>query len=243
MAVSTNNHAGATPTPSQTTTINNVAFTVYSLTQDTSTALYYRPNSSLPATAQVSFRKFARSRSYTYSGAPEFTLYSKVMRTNSAGTEEAQYIAVAHCTLPMTATRVLFILAPAADGSIAPLTITAIYDSITAFPRNTLCFYNATGSPLAGNLGSTPLSLNAGASAPISMIDTSGQETPIVLTLKHGDRVITVLHNNWRFYPNNRTLIILLPPKGPDSYRIQAFRLSEYLGDDTAEDTGQSRWG
>ncbi|MCC5807774.1 MAG: hypothetical protein JJU00_15725 [Opitutales bacterium] len=105
--------------------------------------------------------------------------------------------------------------------------VVAMDDSSVALPRDHLVFFNATGVQLFGALDTRELTLNPGQSRAFDLRGLFGREVPVGFVVRSGETFERVLVNRMRFSPDRRTVILLLPPRREESYRIQAVRLSE----------------
>jgi hypothetical protein len=93
-------------------------------------------------------------------------------------------------------------------------------------PANHLAFLNLTGAPLEGLLGETPVRLGDGLSKAYSVEPYFGQRSVLVgLTVRFEESHRIVLESRTRFYPDRRTLIVLLPPEEEGSFDVVAFRI------------------
>jgi len=106
------------------------------------------------------------------------------------------------------------------------------------FPEGSLLFFNTTNAKFYGVLGKERVDINPGANTPMDISQYYDSEIPVGLVVEDGEQVHKVLYSKIRFFPERRTLMILRPPKREGSYRIQAQRLTEYLGKFDDDDPG-----
>lgn len=111
------------------------------------------------------------------------------------------------------------------------------YDE-SRFPEGSLLFFNTTGANFYGILGENQVTIQPGANQPIDIREYYEDEIAVGLVVKDGDQIHKVLVSKMSFYPDRRTLMILRPPKRSGSYRIQAQRITEYLGKFDSNDSG-----
>lgn len=190
---------------------------------------------------KLRFWAFERSPTHRYTGTFPINFYHQ--QKNTEGILSYQIVAQAHPD-DSSDKHLLFFIPTEVwnDGKRNELfEVASMKDSITLFPINTIRFLNATGSKLEGAFGKKSISLKRGISVPFSLEDLYKDEVFIGLSVQHEGELHKVLQNRWRFYPDYRELIILLPPKNAGSFRIQAYRLSQHKEEIQHQATGGTK--
>lgn len=104
-------------------------------------------------------------------------------------------------------------------------------DSPNGLPINHISFINLTRASFACRFVEDNMVLPPGLTGPISIQDALGEDLFIGLAVSNAQTQRVVLKNRWEFQPGNRHLILLLPPKKAGSFRIRAYRITEFVGE------------
>ena len=184
----------------------------------------------------LSFWAFERSPAHEFEGVLPIQFY----REDRDEEGNPSYQAVATAPTVQGSDRLLFFFLPRNEGSgdaSRGFQVVAMDDRLSRFPLNTITFFNATGATLEGTLGNEPLYLQRGISAPYRLDDDWEDEIFVGLAVRFEGGVRKVLQNRWRFYPDYREIIILMPPRIPGSFRIEAFRLTQHAEEIRPQDS------
>lgn len=215
-----------------------IDFTVYGVGSETGRGLHF-----LAAEGQwrpLLFQSSDRSPRYHYKGPNPIRFGIDTGRIDTHGLPIWETRAEALC--PTTKGRYLFFFWPSRSATSAGaetsvgLNLVVIDDSTRGLPVNHLLFFNATGAELMGVLGKKEIRLPNGLTGPLPVADSFGEDLFIGLVVRYADSFKKVLQNNWRFYPGNRTIMVLIPPRNPNSFRIGAIRLTDYVEENPETD-------
>jgi len=175
---------------------------------------------------KVTFWTLERSPEHRFRGALPVRFYHQ--STDDEGQIFYQPIATAKIDRQQEQLLFFFIpkSSPSETGELFDIAI--LDDSIRSFPLNTITFLNATGANLEGIFGKQKIILGKGISTPYQLEDLYEDEVLIGLAIQYEGDYRKVLQNRWVFYPDNREIVVLLPPRNRNSFRIQAYRLSQH---------------
>jgi hypothetical protein len=193
------------------------------------TGIFYQPAPD-EKMAELEFRSLARSfDTYKYVGPNPLRFY----RENGLNEEgEMIYKEVGQVTLSSSEALVFFMKQaekPKADSM--EFSLLAMNDSPRGLPLNHIAFVNFMPVPFGCRFVEKNIMLQPGISQPISLEDKLGEDLFVGLVLENENSHRVVLRNNWEFRTGNRHLILLLPPKKAGSYRIRAYRVTEFVGE------------
>ena len=73
--------------------------------------------------------------------------------------------------------------------------------------------------------------LTPGENKPISVEKRLNEDIFIGLAVTNENSHRVVLKSRWQFHKGNRHYILLLPPSREGSFRMRAFRITEFVGD------------
>ena len=185
--------------------------------------LYYYAQPGKPE--ELSLSRGVRSGLYAYQGEPVITFYRKVADEQGI----VQYVPAGSAPVDPGSHNVLVLATPARGGS-QELNLAIMPEMKRSIPPDNMVFLNGTGAVLIGVVGDEKVVLQPGLSTPIPTNAKAGQnDLQIGLTVKYQDSYKVVLHNSVRFYPNQRYLIVLMPPEKEGSFDIVAFRLVDQV--------------
>ena len=94
-----------------------------------------------------------------------------------------------------------------------------------------VAFLNYTPVPLSCRLMDRDMILTPGENKPISVEKRLNEDIFIGLAVTNNDSHRIVLKSRWQFHEGNRHHILLLPPSREGSFRMRAFRITEFVGD------------
>ncbi|MEC8650900.1 MAG: hypothetical protein VXX82_08220 [Verrucomicrobiota bacterium] len=190
------------------------------------TGIYYKPEVNAPM-QELKFQSLSRSfNRYSYYGVNPIIFYRENGRNDDG---ELTYKEVGKTSISNNQTLIIFV--PNAANNLSEFNLISLDDSPKGLPNNHLSFINITGIQLACRFIEKNQFLKPGLTGPISLKEAIKENVFIGLAIQDGDRARVILKNNWYFYTGNRHLILLLPPKKPGSYKIQAYRISEFVGE------------
>ncbi|MCC5840917.1 MAG: hypothetical protein JJT96_12425 [Opitutales bacterium] len=206
-----------------------IEFTVFGEIGREWDGLYYSPDGR--RYEEVRFARYSRSAPQSYRGESPFRVYRRSLDRDG----EWVYTPVAETTLPAGASPVLLFFFSQPGGPEGAFRILPMDDSEVALPVDHVVFFNATGVQLLGRFGDEELTLNPGQSRPLALNARFREEVPVGFVVRRGDTFERVLVNRLRFSEGLRTVILLLPPRRADSFRIQALRIVEQPGRTTPD--------
>lgn len=190
--------------------------------------IFYRPQAEKEM-EEIFFRPRNRSlESYEYSGSPQLNFYRED-GLNEDG--EMQYRKVAQASVTGSEILVFFTQSKAEGEDTMEFSTLAIDDSPGGLPSDSVSFINLTKVPFVCRFMDKDMMLQPGQSAPVSVKEKLAEEVFIGLAITNENSHRVVLKNRWRFHPGNRHLILLLPPQVLGSFRIRAYRISEFVGE------------
>lgn len=192
--------------------------------------ILYRPNPSSDF-RELKFQSLARSfTTYEYQGSNPLTFYRKDGFDKNG---ETLYAPVGSLNIESNELVVFFIKNRATGRNDADLefTLFGLDDSPSALPVDHVSFLNLTGAPLGCRFIDENLTLDNGFNAAISLEGSVEEDIFVGMVIQNETNHRIVLKNNWRFNSGNRHIILLLPPKKAGSFRIRAYRISEFVGE------------
>lgn len=204
-----------------------LSFSTYATDSRTIDGLFYyaTPGALLP----VGFRAYDRSFAHDYFGPNPIIFYRQELSAEGVLVPKP----VAQVRIPAGANPALLFfreVRPSGDAaSEREFSILAMNDSRQSFPLDHVIFYNATSARLLGRFGDDEIVLEPGLSAPLPVREYQDSEVFIGLVVQYEGSLRKVLQNRWRFSRDNRDLIVLLPPERPNSFRLKALRINEYV--------------
>lgn len=233
--------------------LHRIRFRLYAVNSRGFEGLHYleKPQSTEPT--ELRFRAYNRSAWFSYEGSSPLVIFRLVPATDGSLVRQP----VASVSLPQTRGDFLFFFVentanieqtadapppppapPQAPGSTPPplpppnlplYDILPMDDSLRAFPMDSVAFLNFTGARLLGIFGEKEITLETGLSPIFSLREIESKDLFVGLVVRYADSYKKVLQNRWNFFPNNRTVVLLLPPERPGSFRIQAYRIGEFI--------------
>ncbi len=213
--------------------VTSMNFRVFGVGNDAYADLYYFDGKSY---RPLTFHKVSRSvETYPYKGILDFSVFVKNPNYDTTDPSSIAYLKVASTKLtPQIDTGLLIFNAhPENKDSEDPnrrFQIFIIDDSEDYFTRNSIILVNATGANLFGKVGAENLVLPAGVSNPVSYPDSaSGKTTKLAFALQTEQGIRLVMSNDIHLSNNRRVVMILLPPKKPNSMRIMTRKLSQSI--------------
>jgi len=199
-------------------------FSVYPIGKADWKEIYYQKQPGIYES--LTFWSYERSPKNDYKGIDPIEFFRKT--TGPEG--EIQYRVVASTQFETNATELLFffIASGTKEAGQPEFQLVPMEEDDRTFPLDTVTFVNVTGANLEGVFGNKPIFLKKGVSAPYDLKPFYKQETLIGLAVQFEGDMKKVLHSKWSFYPDYREIILLLPPKSPGSFKIQAFRITQH---------------
>lgn len=185
----------------------------------------------------LNFHRTHRSvKTYKYKGKPEFLVYIENPDYQVSLPKSQRYKPIAQVRISSESKRLLIVFSANRNNRSVvdeerKFTLFPLNDDRGYFSRNTIIILNTTGADLFGRVAQTNIMLPVGASKPIPY-NSSGRaksETKIALALETEQGARLVMSNDVRLSANRRILLILEPPRRPDSFRIAVRKLSESI--------------
>ncbi|MCG8525640.1 MAG: hypothetical protein MI748_04615 [Opitutales bacterium] len=200
-------------------------FSVYPIGNSKWSEIYYQRKPNLYE--KLSFWPFERSPAHDYQGPNPIQFCYQYL--DEGGNPHYQVIGEAQLDVSSNRHLLFFVPIPTVESKTQHLyQIAAMNDAPKSFPLDTVTFLNATGANLEGVFGGKPIFLQKGLSTPFEIKRHFTEQVFIGLAIHYEGGFKKVLQNKWQFYPDYREIVILLPPKHPKSFRVQAFRLSQH---------------
>lgn len=178
---------------------------------------------------EIVFRPRARSiDTFTYRGASPLTFYREAGFSEEG---EMLYESVGRAEIVAAEMLVFFATNPSPQNGSFEFKTLSIDDSPSGLPADHVAFVNFTQIPFACRFVDENLIVRPGMNVPVSVEERLAEDILIGLavTNQHSSRV--VLQNQWRFHEGNRHIILLLPPQRKGSFRIRAYRITEFIGE------------
>jgi hypothetical protein len=209
-------------------------FTVFPVLNIEQTGIFYKPAPDAAMT-ELRFRPGARSlKTYDYLGPSELSFYREA-GLNEEG--EMQYRRAGFLEVSASKMLIFFANNPAAldQNEVRPeFSLLAVDDSAGAMPADHIAFLNFTSIPFACRFMDRNFIVYPGENAPISVRDRLEEDVFIGLAITNKETHRVVLQSRWQFHPGNRHHVLLLPPQRENSFRIRAYRMSEFVGENPA---------
>lgn len=209
-------------------------FKVFGVGSDSYEGLFYfNGEEYLP----LDFHRTHRSvETYEYKGQTEFLVFVENPDYQESEPNSPKYKPISKVPIASESKRLLIVFSANRNNrSVADterkFRLFPLNDDRRYFSRNTIIILNTTGANLFGRVAETNIKLPLGASPPISYQDNNNtkSDTRIALALETKEGVRLVMSNDVRLSSNRRILLILEPPRRPDSFRITVRKLSESI--------------
>jgi hypothetical protein len=211
----------------------SVELFVFSIDRNPIDGLYYTAPNGEKTLLQFASRR--RSGPYPYEGPREINFYN---RSNDADTGKTQYTPVASATIDQARGEVLvFFLSNNANGNNGQNSLRTLVmdDRPSSFPNGHLRVLNASGASLEGLVGSERVSLGFEVSdpSPLSRIQQGRQNwVEIAFVIRFPDAYELVYANQITFSATNRSIIVLRPPRRPNSIQINTYLIEDSISAD-----------
>jgi hypothetical protein len=190
--------------------------------------IFYQPKPE-EGMEEIVFRARNRSfYSYDYTGPPQLSFYRED-GLNEDG--EMQYRIVAQTPVSGAELLIFFTQSREEGEGAMEFSTLSIDDGPAGLPADTVSFINMTPVAYACRFMDKDMVLQPGQNPPISVKEKLTEDIFIGLAISNRDTHRVVIKNRWRFHPGNRHLILLLPPRSHGSFRIRAYRISEFVGE------------
>jgi hypothetical protein len=190
--------------------------------------IFYQPEPEAEM-VEVVFRARNRSfYSYEYKGLPTLKFYRE------AGLDDEgvmQYNTVGRVQVVGPELLVFFTARKGDEAENMEFSTLAINDGPNGLPADYVGFVNLTSIRFACRFMDKDMVLQPGVNPPVSVKEKLAEDVFVGLAVTNQETHRVVMKNRWRFHEGNRHLILLLPPRTPDSYRIRAYRISEFVGE------------
>lgn len=178
---------------------------------------------------EIVFRPRERSiDTYTYRGTAPLTFYREA-GLNEEG--EMLYESVGRAKIIATEMLVFFTTNPSSQNGSFEFKTLSIDDSPSGLPADHVAFVNFTQIPFACRFVDENLIVRPGMNVPVSVEGRLAEDVFIGLAVTNQQSSRIVLQNQWQFHGGNRHIILLLPPQRKGSFRIRAYRITEFVGE------------
>lgn len=190
---------------------------------------------------EIRFASFSRSiHSYKQKGGDQLAFYRKIP-IEERTPDGPVYRQVGSISIPASNLEPLVFFVPeshrslverdqAGDWTNREFELLVIDDSPNSFPMDHIVFLNATGTELAGLLGEEKVLFTLGPSKPYDLGDFREDGVFMGLVVRRDNDSVKVVHkDHWNYSPGNRFILIFLPPARPDSYRVRAYSIAQYV--------------
>ena len=212
----------------QDSEIIRVNFRVMPILSGEWTGIFYQPavNGEMK---ELEFQSLSRSfEIYPYMGKNPIIFYRK------DGVDEDGKTIYAPVGRVLTKSKelLLFFMENKAIGrseAIEEFSLIGLDDSPQALPMDYISFLNLTGVEMGCRFKNENILLRPGFNAPYSLRDSLGIDIFVGMVVQNKNSQRVVMKNSWRFESGNRHIILLLPPKKTGSFRIRAYRITEYV--------------
>ena len=225
--------AAALPTLSKANeyeSVINVEFSVFPLEPAEWKGILYSPTGDLSnPNAALKFNPHERTLGFRYNGPTPISFFRKTKSPEG----EVLYQMVAQVRPDKSKGKFIFFFNPSdrsTSKSNGPYDVFQMEDTNKSFPKDSVVFFNATNSTFEGIFNEQLIRIKPGVSKPILVGHLTDKSTPIGLVVREGEKMHKILANNFRFYADRRTLMILRSPSKKTSMRIRLQRLTEYMG-------------
>ena len=208
----------------------NVEFSVFPLEPAEWKGILYSPTGDLsnPNTA-LKFNPHERTLGFRYNGLAPISFFRKTKSPEG----EVLYQMVAQVRPDKSKGKFIFFFNPSdrsTSKSKGPYDVFQMEDTNESFPKDSVVFFNATNRTFEGIFDEQLIRIKPGVSKPILVGHLTDKPTPIGLVVREGEKMHKILANNFRFYADRRTLMILRSPNKKTSMRVRLQRLTEYMG-------------
>jgi hypothetical protein len=208
----------------------SVELFVFSIDRNPIDGLYYTAPNGEKTLLQFASRR--RSKAYPYEGPREINFYN---RSIDPDTGETQYTTVASAAIDQPNGEVLiFFISNNGNGQNSLHTL-VMDDRPSSFPNGHLRVLNASGANLEGLIGNERLSLGFEVSdpRPLNRIQQGRQNwVEIAFVIQFPDAYELVYANQITFSANNRSIIVLRPPRRPNSIQINTYLIEDSISGD-----------
>ncbi|MGB0743598.1 MAG: hypothetical protein ACPGSB_03635 [Opitutales bacterium] len=203
-------------------------FRVYPVLKIETEGIFYQPQPNAEM-LELRFRSGDRSAvSYDYVGPPVLQFY----RENGLNEDgEMQYRTVGQVTLDKPEMLIFFTKATKTGEEGMEFSLLALDDGPGGLPMDHVAFLNFTPAPFVCRFMDKDFDIPPGAQPPISVAKKLNEDIFIGLAVRNQNTHRVVLKNRWQFHKGNRHYILLLPPTREGSFRIRAYRVTEFVGE------------
>jgi hypothetical protein len=202
-------------------------FRIFPVLNIEKTGIFYLPAPDA-AMVELVFRPRARSIStYEYKGEPAIRFY----RENGLDDEGVMQYRIVGQVDVIAGEMLIFFAEARKSGRNFEFSLLALDDSPKGLPMNHVTFLNFTPIPLSCRFMDLDMVLTPGENKPISVEKRLNEDIFIGLAVTNENSHRVVLKSRWQFHKGNRHYILLLPPSREGSFRMRAFRITEFVGD------------
>jgi len=196
------------------------------------TGIFYQPSANREM-KELHFQSLSRSfETYRYTGENPIVFYRK----DGVDEDGKTIFAPVGRVLAKSKELLLFFMENKAIGrsdAIEEFSLIGLDDSPQGLPMDYISFLNLTGAELGCRFENENILLSPGLNAPYSLRDSLETDIFVGMVVQHENSKRVVMKNTWHFKPGNRHIILLLSPKKAGSSRMRAYRISEYVGENS----------
>lgn len=202
-------------------------FRIFPVLNIEKTGIFYLPAPDA-AMVELVFRPRARSISaYEYNGEPAIRFY----REDGLDDEGVMQYKIVGKVDVIAGEMLIFFAEARKSKRNFEFSLLALDDSPKGLPMNHVTFLNFTPIPLSCRFMDRDMVLTPGENKPISVEKRLNEDIFIGLAVTNENSHRVVLKSRWQFHKGNRHYILLLPPSREGSFRMRAFRITEFVGD------------
>jgi len=204
------------------------------------TGIFYQPNVN-GEMKELQFQSLSRSfETYRYTGDNPIIFYRKDGVDEDG---ETIYAPVAKVSAKSKELLIFFMSNEAVGRSdtIEEFSLISLDDSPQGLPMDYIIYINLTGVQLGCRFENENILLRPGFNGPYSLRDSLETDVFVGMVVQHENSQRVVMKNNWHFKSGNRHIILLLPPKKAGSFRMRAYRITEYVGENSKFNTSSIR--
>lgn len=111
------------------------------------------------------------------------------------------------------------------DEDALPYKVHMMDESLSAFPNETFIAFNLTGAKLFGKMNDEDITFKSGPSDPIEFGELKSPRIALAISTNDGPKM--VFTNKLRLRPQERTILMLAPPRRRGSIQILAYTITE----------------
>lgn len=204
-----------------------IEFSVFAADGSRVDRMFFRNPEGRPERLQ--FRSGSRSLVHEYAGPRRVTFFDY---SGTPGQDDFELTPLGVAEVPQGARHVLFLFFrnPARDEGL-PYRVVALDDAQARFPEQSAVIFNASGREMLMRQGNRDVTLRGGPNPPLRL---SGGRASFQFMMVSGGNQFLAYNETLTCAPNERIIIIILPPVMPNSPEVRV-RVVRQLLDEPAE--------